>query len=58
MSEPSPPLRLWGGAFSGGPSDALQALSVSVQYDWRLAPYDLAGSRRARARLASCRSAQ
>jgi len=45
MSEPSAPLRLWGGAFSGGPSQALQALSVSVHYDWRLAPYDLAGSR-------------
>jgi len=45
MSEPSAPLRLWGGAFSGGPSEALQALSVSVHYDWRLAPYDLAGSR-------------
>jgi len=41
----SAPTRLWGGAFSGGPSDALSALSVSVHFDWRLAPYDLAGSR-------------
>ncbi|MFO7251827.1 MAG: lyase family protein, partial [Actinomycetes bacterium] len=39
------PLRLWGGRFEGGPSDALQRLSVSVQFDWRLAPYDLLGSR-------------
>jgi argininosuccinate lyase len=37
--------RLWGGRFAGGPADALAALSVSVQFDWRLAPYDLAGSR-------------
>ena len=27
------------------PSEALAKLSVSVQFDWRLAPYDLAGSR-------------
>lgn len=40
-----PPLRLWGGRFEGGPADALARLSVSVQFDWRLAPYDLAGSR-------------
>jgi argininosuccinate lyase len=37
--------RLWGGRFSGGPAEALARLSVSVQFDWRLAPYDLAGSR-------------
>ncbi|MFC3501958.1 argininosuccinate lyase [Micromonospora krabiensis] len=36
---------LWGGRFAGGPSEALARLSVSVQFDWRLAPYDLAGSR-------------
>src|SRR3954470_11656073 len=36
---------LWGGRFEGGPSDALARLSVSVQFDWRLAPYDLMGSR-------------
>ncbi|MDR7274346.1 argininosuccinate lyase [Catenuloplanes atrovinosus] len=36
---------LWGGRFSGGPAEALARLSVSVQFDWRLAPYDLAGSR-------------
>jgi argininosuccinate lyase len=38
-------LSLWGGRFSGGPSEALAALSVSVHFDWRLAPYDLAASR-------------
>jgi len=37
--------RLWGGRFAGGPSDALAALSLSVHFDWRLAPYALAGSR-------------
>jgi argininosuccinate lyase len=37
--------RLWGGRFSGGPSDALAKLSVSVHFDWRLAPYDLRASR-------------
>jgi argininosuccinate lyase len=36
---------LWGGRFSGGPAEALARLSVSVQFDWRLAPYDIAGSR-------------
>ena len=42
---PTGPLRLWGGRFSGGPAEALARLSVSVQFDWRLAPYDLAASR-------------
>ena len=37
--------RLWGGRFEGGPSDAMAALSLSIQFDWRLAPYDLAQSR-------------
>ncbi len=36
---------LWGGRFAGGPAEALARLSVSVQFDWRLAPYDLAASR-------------
>ncbi|HEV7933827.1 MAG TPA: argininosuccinate lyase [Actinomadura sp.] len=39
------PTRLWGGRFEGGPSEALARLSVSVQFDWRLAPYDLMASR-------------
>ncbi|MEV7969195.1 argininosuccinate lyase [Sphaerisporangium sp. NPDC088356] len=38
-------MRLWGGRFEGGPADALTRLSVSVQFDWRLAPYDLLASR-------------
>jgi argininosuccinate lyase len=38
-------LRLWGGRFTGGPAEAVAALSMSVHFDWRLAPYDLAGSR-------------
>ncbi|MDP9416634.1 MAG: argininosuccinate lyase [Actinomycetota bacterium] len=37
--------RLWGGRFAGGPADALAQLSVSVQFDWRLAPYDIRASR-------------
>ena len=45
MSSPEPTLRLWGARFSGGPSEALAALSASVHFDWRLARYDLAGSR-------------
>jgi argininosuccinate lyase len=45
MSEGTPPTRLWGGRFSGGPADALSRLSMSVQFDWRLAPYDLLASR-------------
>ena len=36
---------LWGGRFAGGPSPALAALSRSTHFDWRLAPYDLAGSK-------------
>lgn len=32
---------LWGGRFSSGPSAELAALSRSVHFDWRLAPYDL-----------------
>ncbi|WP_375478184.1 argininosuccinate lyase [uncultured Jatrophihabitans sp.] len=37
--------RLWGGRFAGGPSDALTQLSLSVHFDWRLAPYDLRASK-------------
>jgi len=38
------PTRLWGGRFESGPAEALTRLSVSVQFDWRLAPYDLLAS--------------
>ncbi len=37
--------RLWGGRFADGPAAAMAALSRSVQFDWRLAPYDLQQSR-------------
>ncbi|MBK5305250.1 MAG: argininosuccinate lyase [Frankiaceae bacterium] len=36
---------LWGGRFEGGPDEALARLSVSVHFDWRLAPYDLLASK-------------
>ena len=47
MTEPAKPASnlLWSSRFSSGPSDALAALSASVHYDWRLATYDIAGSR-------------
>jgi argininosuccinate lyase len=35
---------LWGGRFASGPSPELVRLSRSTQFDWQLAPYDLAGS--------------
>jgi argininosuccinate lyase len=37
--------RLWGGRFKGGPSPALARLSKSEPAEWRLAIYDLGGSR-------------
>jgi argininosuccinate lyase len=37
--------KLWGGRFAGGPSPELDALSRSTHFDWRLTPYDLAGSK-------------
>ncbi|HZK06317.1 MAG TPA: argininosuccinate lyase [Actinomycetaceae bacterium] len=43
MSDAS--LALWGGRFASGPADALAALSLSTHFDWRLARYDIAGSR-------------
>ncbi|HEX6197232.1 MAG TPA: argininosuccinate lyase [Jiangellaceae bacterium] len=36
---------LWGGRFGSGPADALADLSRSTHFDWRLAPYDIAGSK-------------
>ena len=38
-------IALWGGRFSGAPADALTELSRSTHFDWRLARYDIAGSR-------------
>ncbi len=39
------PVKLWGGRFAGGPSAPMAALSKSTQFDWILAPYDIAGSK-------------
>ncbi|WP_293823766.1 argininosuccinate lyase [uncultured Corynebacterium sp.] len=36
---------LWGGRFSGGPSEAMFALSVSTHFDWVLATYDVLASK-------------
>ena len=36
---------LWGARFSSGPSPELARLSRSTHFDWRLAGYDLAGSK-------------
>ena len=36
---------LWGARFSGGPSPELSRLSRSTHFDWRLAGYDIAGSK-------------
>ncbi|GAB3074366.1 argininosuccinate lyase [Corynebacterium aquatimens] len=36
---------LWGGRFSGGPAEAMFALSVSTHFDWILAPYDVLASK-------------
>ncbi|QTR02282.1 argininosuccinate lyase [Saccharothrix algeriensis] len=36
---------LWGGRFASGPADAMALLSASTHFDWRLAPYDIRGSR-------------
>jgi len=39
------PVQLWGGRFASGPAEAMAKLSASTHFDWRLAPYDIAGSR-------------
>ena len=44
QSQSSDRVSLWGGRFAGGPADALAELSRSTHFDWRLAPYDIAGS--------------
>ena len=46
-------MALWGGRFSDGPADTVFALSRSIHFDWRLAPFDLRSSR---AHLAVLRS--
>ena len=37
-------MALWGGRFSDAPEDSVFALSRSIDFDWRLAPYDLRAS--------------
>lgn len=37
-------MALWGGRFESKTDDSVFALSRSVQFDWRLAPYDLVSS--------------
>ncbi|MFE0460607.1 argininosuccinate lyase [Kitasatospora sp. NPDC058965] len=44
-AHPQADVRLWGARFADGPSEALARLSASVHFDWRLAPYDIAGSK-------------
>lgn len=34
-------MALWGGRFASGPDDSVIKLSRSVEFDWRLAPYDV-----------------
>jgi len=34
-------MALWGGRFASGPDESVARLSRSVQFDWRLAPYDV-----------------
>ena len=38
-------MALWGGRFAQGPEDSVFAMSRSVHFDWRLAPYDLRSSK-------------
>ena len=45
MSGATPAGQLWGGRFAGGPAEAMFELSRSTQFDWRLARFDLAGSK-------------
>ena len=38
-------MALWGGRFSEAPQESVFALSRSVHFDWRLAPYDIRSSK-------------
>ncbi|WP_125775367.1 argininosuccinate lyase [Antribacter gilvus] len=42
---PATPVALWGGRFAGGPAPELAALSQSTHFDWKLASYDITGSK-------------
>jgi argininosuccinate lyase len=45
MASESKPGSLWGGRFEADSAAALLALSKSTHFDWRLAHYDIAGSK-------------
>ena len=37
--------RIWGGRFSGAPSNIMEAINISINFDQRLAKQDIRGSR-------------
>ena len=43
-SDPSSSHDMWGGRFSGGPSQIMEAINTSVHIDQRLAEMDIEGS--------------
>ena len=43
----------WGGRFTEGPSELMKWFGESVSFDWRLAPFDVAGSKAHSAMLAN-----
>jgi argininosuccinate lyase len=45
MASEAKPGALWGSRFDSSPADSVAALSKSTHFDWRLAEYDIAGSR-------------
>jgi argininosuccinate lyase len=45
MANEAKPGSLWGGRFEASAAAAVAALSKSTHFDWRLAEYDIAGSR-------------
>jgi len=47
-------MALWGGRFAQGPEESVFALSRSIHFDWRLAPYDLRSSKAHLAVLKKC----
>ncbi|MGC6453725.1 MAG: argininosuccinate lyase, partial [Candidatus Puniceispirillaceae bacterium] len=45
---------IWGGRFSSGPSQLMQEINASIDYDQRLYRQDIAGSRAHASMLAAC----
>jgi argininosuccinate lyase len=45
MANEDKPGSLWGGRFETGAADSVAALSKSTHFDWRLAEYDISGSK-------------